>query len=361
MKIYTLARPTRALRFRFSALILIFTFAFGLHVSPELGETGFTPAAKANAIYFDMWSGPLNFSVSPLTVNQITVNDDWSAVNSVEGYMGLNLTNTHGVDPQTILHTEFANNQLPNSPTNVTANKSNPSAFNTGGLAEFDSGDYMALGFQGNVQANPYLVFYLNTMGRMNVAINLTIQDIDAGMNDSVSQMALQYRVGETGLFSNVPGGYVADASDGGVAGRMTNINVVLPSAANDQPQVQVRLIMTNAANERGSSTPDEWVGVINLLADSESSLPPTAAGVDVAGRVVAPTGRGISGATLTMYDPDGKVQTAVTSISGYFRFSDVQVGHTYQILISSKRYSFTPRTITVNDELTDLKFVADE
>lgn len=341
------------------SLLLVATLVVGFHVSDgDLPDEVF-PRARANAVYFDMTSGSLNFSISPSTVNQITANDDWSAVNSVEGYMGLNLTNTHGVDPQTILGTEFLNARLPNTPRNVAANKGNPSAFNAGGLAEFDSGPYLALGFQGNVQANPYLVFYLNTTGRMNVTINFSVQDIDSGSNNSVSRIALQYRVGETGLFTNVPAGFVADATDGGVAGRTTNMSVVLPAAANNQPKLQVRLITSNAAAADGSSTPDEWIGVNNMV--MSSSAGPTAANASVGGRVIDPNGRGVRGATVTMYDANGAVRVAATSSFGYFLFPDVQVGETYYFLVTSKRYSFTPRTITVFDDLTDLNFIADE
>lgn len=343
-------------------VIVILTISMAilsLHIDSDSTRIAPIPSAEANSVYFNMTSGNLSFSVNPATVNQITSNDDWSAVNSVEGYMGQNLTSTHGVDPQTILHTEFAGNQLPNSPTNVAANKGNPSAFNAGGLAEFDSGTYLALGFQGNVQANPYMVFYLNTTGRTNVTVSYVVQDIDGGSNDSVSRLALQYRVGETGLFTNVPAGYIADATDGNVAGRTTNVSVTLPAAANNQPQLQVRVITTNAANLAGSSTPDEWIGVNNYVITS--SVGPSAAGVTVGGRVVSSSGRAVRGATVTMYDKTGFAQSAITNGFGYYAFSDVEIGTTYNFIVVSKQYSFTPRTVTVVDELADLNFVGDQ
>ena len=340
-------------------LLTISALMSGAHLDPLSGRVKLIPNAEANAVYFNLTSGNLNFSVTPATVNQITTNDDWSAVNSVEGYFGQNLTATHGVDPQTILNTEFASNQLPNTPRNVAANKGNPSAFNAGGLAEFDGGTYLAIGFQGNVQANPYMVFYLNTTGRMNVNVSYTVQDIDSGSNNSVSRIALQYRVGETGLFTNLPAGYVADATDGGVAGRSTNISVTLPAAANNQPQVQVRLITTNAADSGGASTPDEWIGVNNFVLSSVAG--PTAAAVSVGGRVTDPFGRGVRGATVTMYSATGMTQTAITNGFGHFVLNDIEVGATYNFIVTSKRYSFTPRTVTVVDELTDLDFVGDK
>ena len=359
MKKKSQVRAKRLLKRSLLSAITVFALLIGMQVAWIPTQVNPVRTASANAVYFNMTTGNLNFSVNPSTVNQITTNDDWSAVNSVEGYMGQNLTPTHGVDPQTILGTEFANNQLPNSPTNVAANKGNPSAFNAGGIAEFDSGPYLAIGFQGNVQANPYMVFYLNTTGRMNVVVSYMVQDIDGGSNDSVSRLAVQYRVGETGLFTNLPAGYIADATDGGVAGRTTNVSVTLPAAANNQQRVQVRVITTNAANSTGGSTPDEWIGVNNFVLSS--SVAPSAAGVNVGGRVVDPYGRGIRGATVTMYNEAGEVQTALTNGWGYFGFSDVEVGTTYTFIVVSKRYSFTPRTVTVVDELTDVVFVGDQ
>ncbi|HKP69427.1 MAG TPA: carboxypeptidase-like regulatory domain-containing protein, partial [Pyrinomonadaceae bacterium] len=277
---------------------------------------------------------------------------------SVEGYAGLNLTATHGIDPQTVLGTEFASHQLPNTPTNVAANKSNPSAFNAGGVAEFDSGTFLAIGIQGNTNSNPYLVFYLNTTGRTNVTMSYTVQDIDGGSNNAVSQLALQYRVGQTGLFTNVPAGYIADVTVGGATGPAQNMNVVLPAAVNNQPQVQVRLITTNAANTSGGSTSDEWIGINNV--SFSSSFAPTAAGVTVGGRVVAANGMGIRGALVTLWDSTGNSRTATTSSFGYYRFADVEVGQTYIFSVSSKRYTFANPTIvrSVSDSIADIDFV---
>lgn len=324
------------------------------------GRLELVPTVSANAVHFDLSSGNMSFNVSPATVNQITSNDDWGGVASVQAYFGQNLTATHGVDPQTVLTAEFTNSQLPNMPTQIAANKGNPSAFNAGGVAEFDSGTYLAVGLQGNVQANPYLVFYLNTIGRTQVTVGYTIQDIDGGSNDAVSRVALQYRVGENGNFINLPDGYIADATDGGVAGRTTVKSVLLPPAANNKPKVQVRLITTNAANGSGGSTPDEWIGVNNVAISSTAG--PTAASVPVSGRITDGGGRGIRNALVTMQDMDGNVRTALTGPFGYYCFMDVQAGAVYIFSISGKRFRFSvsSQVRTILDSATDVDFVAD-
>lgn len=318
---------------------------------------GLAPTASANSVYFNLTSGNLNFNLTAATTNLITTNDNWSGVNSVEGYFGRNLTATHGVDPQTVLTSEAAT--LPSaSDTQVAANKGNPSAFNAGGLAEFDSGTYLAIGFQGNVQANPYMVFYLNTTGRNTIHFNYTVQDIDAGSNDSVSQLALQYRVGETGNFTNVPAGYIADATDGGVAGRITTRNVTLPAAVNNQPKVQVRLITTNAANSSGGSTPDEWLGINSITV---SSLSPTVTGVAVGGRVLDANGRPMRGAQVSLMDQSGVVRTAVTNPFGHYLFDGLYAGEIAVISVSGKNREFAEpvRVITVFGDLLTEDFTA--
>ena len=215
-----------------------------------LDRIGVVPTASANNTYATLASGNFSFSLNAGNANLIASNDDWSNIPSVEGYFGQGLTATHGVNPQTVTGTEFPGQALPNNPRQVNANKGNPSAYNAGGITEFDSGTYLAIGFQGNVQANPYLVFYLNSTGRSSVTFNYDVIDIDGGSNNAVSPLALQYRIGNSGAFTNLPDGYVADATQGpNISGLTTSKSVVLPPAAWNQPQLQVRLITTNAAN----------------------------------------------------------------------------------------------------------------
>lgn len=361
--------PTR-FSFRFLKLItaailpVLFILVTLLMPSPEyvgsfLPSQGLMPlrSAKAGSTYFTLGGSSLTLNITPSSTGLITTNDDWSGVASVEGYFGQNLTATHGIDPQTVLTSEFATLPSPGN-TQVSANKGNPSAFNAGGLAEFDSGTYLAIGFQGNVQANPYLIFYLNTTGRSNITMNYTVQDIDGGSNDAVSQLALQYRIGETGNFSNVPAGYIADATDGGVAGRITTRNVALPAVVNNQPKIQVRLITTNSANSGGSSTPDEWMGVNNITVSSNVT---SAAGVSVGGRVLTASGRPIPKTQVVLSDVGGNTRTAITNPFGYYRFDNLQAGVTVLISIRVKGYTFTEptRVLFLSEDLASFDFIA--
>ena len=318
-------------------------------------------SVEAGSAYANLSSANLTFRLTAASANLITANNNWTNVTSIEGYCGDGLANTHGVNPQTILTAEFATSALPTSgSTCVAANKGNPSAYNAGGLAEFDSGTYLAIGMQGNVQSQaPYMAFYVNTTGQTNVKFAFDATDIDGGSNSSVSQVALQYRIGETGNFTNIPAGYIADATDGGVAGRTTTRNVVLPAACNNQPQVQVRIITTDAAAADGTSSPDEWIGINNVVI---GNIVPSAAGVNVGGRAITADGRGIARARIALWDDSGNVRAASTNGFGYYNFEDVEVGRTYVVSITSKRYVFSSATqfINVGDEISSLDFVAE-
>ncbi len=185
----------------------------------------------------------------------ITTNDDWSGVPGVIGYRGDSLTSVNDVNPQTVLGQE--------SPlvVDVNANQTAPNTFTTGGVTEFHlTNPAVALTGSGTADA-PYIVFHINTTGFSSINVSYNLRDLDASTDNAAQQVALQFRVGETGNFTNVPAGYVADATSGpSLATLVTPVNVTLPSSANNQSQVQIRVITTNASGN------DEWVGVDDVL-----------------------------------------------------------------------------------------------
>jgi hypothetical protein len=86
----------------------------------------------------------------------------------------------------------------------------------------------------------------------------------------------------------------------------------------------------------------------------------PTAASVNVGGRVIAGS-RGIFNAVVTMTDQNGQTRTVRTNSFGYFRFAEVQAGETYIISVLDKRYTFTPRVVSLTDEIMDLIFAPED
>ncbi len=178
----------------------------------------------------------------------ITTNDDWSGVPGIVGYRGDNLTATTGVDPQTVLA------EGSGTPVNVIANALVTSS--TGGVLEVP--DTIAMQGSGTADA-PHLVITLNTTSIGGVRVRYNVRDLDASADNAIQAVALQYRVGGTGDYLNVPAAFVADATDADSATKTTAIDVVLPAGVDGQALVELRILTTNAAGN------DELVGIDDI------------------------------------------------------------------------------------------------
>jgi DNA/RNA endonuclease G (NUC1) len=205
------------------------------------------------AVSADTTAQPIPFSQDWSNVGLITVNNDWSNVPGIIGYRGDDLTTATGTDPQTILADGSG------TPVNVNANQTNPDTFTSGGVTEFEiTNPVVALQGSGTADA-PHIVIHLNTTGQSNIAVAYDVRDVDGSTDNAVQPVALQYRIGSTGNYTNIPAAFIADATTGGQATQITPVNVVLPAAADNQPLVQLRVITTNAVGN------DEWVGIDNI------------------------------------------------------------------------------------------------
>lgn len=87
--------------------------------------------------------------------------------------------------------------------------------------------------------------------------------------------------------------------------------------------------------------------------------LAPTAASVTVSGRAMDANGAGVKQAIVSITGGDGESRTTVTNQFGYYGFDDVEVGRAYILSVGSKRYSFEPRLITVNEDMVDINLIA--
>src|SRR6185503_19099897 len=198
----------------------------------------------------------LPFSQNWTNTGLITANDNWSGVAGIEGYLGQDITTSTGTDPQTLLTTSAVANDL-----DVIANQTNPNTLTNGGVAEFDGIANPTVALQGSGTADaPYVIFYVNTTGCSSITAAYNLRDIDGSTDNSIQPVALQFRVGSSGNFTNVPAGFVADATTGpSLATLVTPVSATLPAAANNQALVQVRIITSNAVGN------DEWVGVDDI------------------------------------------------------------------------------------------------
>ena len=158
--------------------------------------------------YFNLASGSLTQDWS--NAGQITTNDNWNGVPSIQGFLGQDITTGTGTDPHTLTADSAVANDL-----DVIANQSNTNTITSGGVAEFDGIANPTIALQGSGTADaPHLVLYLDATGRQNVRLQFNARDIDGSADNAQQQLNVQYRIGETGAWTNVPGGYFADVTD---------------------------------------------------------------------------------------------------------------------------------------------------
>lgn len=204
----------------------------------------------------------LPFTQNWTNAGLITTNDDWSAVPGIEGNLGQDITVVTGTDPQTLLTTSALPNDI-----DVIANQAAPDTATSGGVAEFDGIANPVVAIQGSGTADaPYVIFNVVTTGFTSINVAYNLRDVDGSIDNSIQPVALQYRVGNAGNFTNVSSGFVADASSGpSLATLVTPVSAVLGADANNQALVQIRVMTANAAGS------DEWIGVddINITGTS--------------------------------------------------------------------------------------------
>lgn len=211
-------------------------------------------SAAIGAAHADTTPRTLPFAQDWTNITQITANDSWSGVPGIVGYRGDGLAAGSGVDPQLVLGADAA------GVVDVNANQALPNTFSTGGVTEFHLADaVVALSGSGTARA-PYIRIHLNTVGATGIQVSYKLRDLDGSTDNSVQPVALQYRVGGSGDFTNVPAAFVADASAGpSLATLVTPVSVTLPAAVDNQPLVELRIMTTDAVGN------DEWIGIDDI------------------------------------------------------------------------------------------------
>lgn len=226
-----------------------------------LALVGTSSFARADATYQPLAIGP--FTQNWTNTGVITVNDDWFGVPGIVGFRGDNLTIATGADPQTATAEDVP------GVVDVNINQTAPNTFATGGVAEFELTDpVVALTGSGTADA-PYLQIHLDTTGVTSIVVQYNLRDLDGSADNAIQPVALQYRVGTSGVFTNVPVAFVADATEGpSLASKVTAVSATLPATAEGQSQIQLRILTTNAAGND-----DGWV---SMTSTSRAPCPPT-------------------------------------------------------------------------------------
>lgn len=109
------------------------------------------------------------------------------------------------------------------------------------------------LGFLNSGSADNSLALALNTSGQLNISVRYEMMTLrnpyDGASNTRINEVTLQYRIGSTGVFSNVDGTLYRNDTVGQTASGVTtpqnlvNIAVTLPPACNNQALVQLRWV----------------------------------------------------------------------------------------------------------------------
>jgi endonuclease I len=253
----------------------------------------------------------------------ITTNNDWSGYPSFRGFLGQDIITSTGGNPQTILTGASAvSNDL-----TVIANQSNPNTYSGGGVVEFDGISNPTIGFQGSGTSDvPHLIIYLNTTAVNTVTVQYNLRDIDGSADNATQPVALQYRIGNTGNFTNIVAGFVADASTGpNLATLVTPVSVTLPAACENQSQVELRIITANAAGN------DEFIGIDDIVINS------------------TPSGADVTPPTITTLTPANVATNVAINTNLTILFDEPIVKGTGNILIKKVSDNSTVQTIDVS------------
>ncbi|GAP12862.1 predicted extracellular nuclease [Longilinea arvoryzae] len=276
----------------------------------------------------------------------ITINDNWSAVPGIMGYRGDNLASVVGANPQTILAADD------NGVMDVNANLTNPNIFATYGVAEFTVSSNTVVALAGDMLADaPYLLISISTVGMENILVRYLIRDIESSPDESVQPVALHYRIGSSGAFTNLPEGFVADATDPiEMLPKSTQVDVTLPPAANNQALVQLRIMTANAFGN------DEWVG-IDDISITGSAIPDPAPYITITSPTNGETGVATAANLMvTFNEPVSAPATAFTLTCG------TSGPHSYDLVTTDDlNFQLDPVTDFSAEELCTLNVLADQ
>jgi len=228
----------------FYILIAFFLFALGTHAQ----------------VYHNLSAGSFRQDWTDTTL--IRVADDWSNVPSIIGYLG-----NDGASSAIITDPQLAVGDKYSDTADVIPGIKAPKSNTNGGVGEMEI-ENPTIAFQGSGTADaPNIVIFLNTQNCNSIRLKYRLRDVDSSADNSIQPVALQYRIGSTGDFINIPDAYVADASEGAsIGGKITDVNVILPAACENQAQLQIRIITGNAIGS------DEWIGVDDIEIEKDAS-----------------------------------------------------------------------------------------
>ena len=213
--------------------------------------------ASASPVLADS-SGPVVAVLPELdaTPSLITASDDWSGVPGIVGYRGDGMANVAGVDPQTVLGDGSG------TPVDVNANVTDPRRFETGGVTEAEIADpTIALQGSGTARAPAPRHRRQPRSGLDEHHRRLQPARHRRVLGDNTTmQLALQYpRRRQRRLHERARRLTSPTRATAGTATLVTPVSAGLPAAVDNQPLVDVRILMTDAPST------DEMIGVDDI------------------------------------------------------------------------------------------------
>lgn len=328
-----------------SAALVLFTVALAMIAGSVFSDLVRVKADNAYCAVTPTTAFLQNWSNTGL----ITTDDNWNGVPCINGYRGDDAAAGTGVNPATIV-ADYS------TVLDVNANRNDPNTFATGGVIEFDGIANPVVALKGSATADfPHLLVRINTTGCLNPAkLSLTynVRDLDSSANDSLQIAALHYRIGSSGNFTNLNPGFVADATDPGVAQRVSTVAASLPDDAKGVPQLELRIMTANAAGT------DEAIGIDDIRV---GCAVPTAANASISGRVTSAEGYGLRRVAVTVEGGNlAAPRTVFTNTFGNYTLNDLEAGGVYVVSVRSKRYVFEvpDRVVQLLDSVAGIDFV---
>jgi 5'-nucleotidase len=253
--------PARTLRTALHLTTLTALLAAPLAVGPTAPASASVSSAISSFPYTQDWSG-------------LTATSTWADFPGVEGFTtgtsiaASNLPNTTDVGTLTAEGTLTSNLV-------VRTGTAAPNGDSNGGVLAYPNiaNKTVALSATGSV-TTPLLAFHLDTTGRAGFSVDYDVQDLDSSADDQPTRVALQYRVGTSGAYTNVPSAYVTDATTAAnTTVTSTHVSATLPAAVDGKADVFLRVITLD--NASGSN---EHVGIDNITIAAGGAPAPLAA-----------------------------------------------------------------------------------
>jgi len=121
------------------------------------------------------------------------------------------------------------------------------------------------------------------------------------------------------------------------------------------------------AVGSPGSTSPLIWESLLLnegnprvLPVDGQVILSASPNQAEITGRLLTPYGEAISGANVTFTAGNGKSISMLSDNRGSYRFGGLTLGETYTISAASRRWKFTPLTVSVLEQSVNVDLIAE-